>query len=138
MVLLEKRVVRYILSGILSFAVENTSFIIFYYPLHLEVKVANIFSIGVALIVNFFVSRSFVFRHKGTKMVATKQFSQYIVLVLFNLTISTLSVAALVHRGVPGIIAKPAVTSVIVCWTYIIYKRLIFKAVDSTIRSDAA
>jgi putative flippase GtrA len=123
----EKRIFRYILSGLISFAVENITFIILYYPLHLEVKAANIISICVALTSNFFVSKFYVFQDKKTTFRATKQFLKYLALVFVNVTVSTITVSKLVHNGVPGFVAKPVVTVFIAGWTYLIYRSIIFK-----------
>ena len=124
---LRSRLFRYFLSGVLSFTVENLSFLIFYYSIGIEVKLANILSITLALLINFFVSKYFVFRDNINSSTTHKQFIQYIMLVGFNLVVSTFSVATLVGRNLPAYIAKPIVTLFIACWTYLVYKLLIFK-----------
>ena len=124
---IKARLVRYILSGILSFIIENSTFLILYYPLHLEVKLANVISICVALTVNFFVSKYYVFEDKASLIYAKKQFVKYTALVAVNLFISTVIVSTLVHHGLKGYLAKPMVTVVIAAWTYIAYKKLVFR-----------
>ena len=116
---------RYLLSGILSFSVENISFSVFYYLLSMDHVASNILSIIIALIVNFFVSKKFVFRdHEEAKM--KTQFAKYALLVLVNLIISTNLIGLLIDKSVPAYVAKFMVTCLVITWTYFIYKKIIF------------
>ncbi len=113
------------MSGALSFCVENLFFNLFFYIVALNYVASNIGSISIALVVNFFVNRYFVFQLvKGNSI---KQFVRYLILVACNLTVSTLLIGMLLQAGVEGYIAKFVVTVIIVCWTYIIYNKVIFK-----------
>jgi putative flippase GtrA len=122
------RLFRYIVSGGVSFAVENLTFLLLYYPLSLEVKVSNVVSICIALIVNFVISKYFVFQNSSDRHSSIVQFLQYAALVVVNMTISTIAVSQLVYAGLPGFIAKPLITIIIAGWTYIVYRKLIFSA----------
>lgn len=123
----KSRVVRYIISGGLSFLTENLSFLLFFYVLSIMVSAANVMSIIVALILNFFVSKHYVFDGSHAESKAAHQFLKYLVLVGLNMTVSTICVSSLVGHNVPGYVAKPAVTVMIAGWTYFAFRR-IFKA----------
>jgi putative flippase GtrA len=116
---------RYLLSGILSFSVENVSFSVFYYALSMGHVVSNVLSIVIALIVNFFVSKKFVFRDREEAKVKT-QFAKYALLVLVNLIISTNLIGFLIGKSVPAYLAKFLVTCLVITWTYFIYQKIIF------------
>jgi putative flippase GtrA len=119
------RVIRYGLSGLLSFAVENIAFNGFYYLINFSPRVSNILSVCAALVVNFIVSKYFVFKNDGKQI--GQQLVQYIFLVTFNATFSTLLVGWLIDRHIAGYIAKFTATILIVSWNYLVYSRVIFK-----------
>ena len=124
---LQPKVARYIASGLLSFLVENVSFMIFFYAISAGVEVSNIISISIALFVNFFVSKHYVFKDGKGSARTGRQFISYSVLVGINLVVSTILVSTLVNLDVPGYVAKPFVTLLVSGWTYIAYKRVIFR-----------
>lgn len=124
--LLKKRLFRYIISGLLSFTVENIAFNTSYYLLDYSPKLANVISIGIALIVNFFVSKYFVFNDKSEGKKVIKQFLAYIIVIIFNLTISSICIEYLIEQNLSGFIAKFFVTILTVMWTFVLYKKLIF------------
>lgn len=124
------RIARYIASGILSFIVEYGVFLVLFYLLGLEVKISNILSVSVALLVNFFVSKNYVFVSNSYSKKTSHQFLAYVALVLTNVTLSTVVVSFLVHHNIAGYIAKPIVMVLIAGWTYIIYKKVIFKVIN--------
>lgn len=123
--LLSIRVVRYGLSGLLSFCIENLFFSLFFYAASLNYVASNIGSVGIALTVNFFVSKHFVFQ--SAKKNSTKEFVKYLILIACNLTASTFLIGTLLRAGVQGYVAKFVVTIIVVSWTYIIYNKVIFK-----------
>ncbi len=123
---LQRRTVRYVISGILSFIIENVVFSSSADIVGLTVVYSNTISILIALLVNFFVSKNFVFQNK-TKHKPFRQFSLYAGLVLFNLIVSTILINYLISYDVIGYVAKFLVTSLAVVWTYIIYKKIVFK-----------
>ena len=118
---------RYLLSGATSFIVENLSFAIFFYSISLSLRTSNILSICVALVVNFLMSKYFVFSSNANAGRLSQQFAMYLALVGFNLIVSTLTISVLVEAGIEAYLAKLFITTLIVGWTYIIYNRIIFK-----------
>jgi len=119
------RSVRYILSGGISFVTENVIFYLFFYLFLSPVRAANVISILVALVVNFLLNKFYVFKNNTVKR--TVQLVQYVILVAINLLVSTFLVGLMVDAGLSGIIAKPLVTALIISWTYVIYKKVIFR-----------
>jgi len=124
------RIIKYVVSGAISFGVENGSFLFLFYAWQVNVAVANVLSIAVALLVNFALNKYFVFNNASSSLKTRHQFARYVPLVSFNVLVSTLLVSALVHWRVPGFIAKPSVTLVVASWTYLAYKRFIFASAD--------
>ena len=125
--IISERRYRYILSGLFSFGVENLSFLFFYYLLTIPPVKSNVLSILVALIVNFYTTKYFVFRNKTTKKNALKQAVAYVALVNLNILISTYMIVVLIDSGVAAYIAKPIITAATITWTYLLYNRVIFK-----------
>jgi putative flippase GtrA len=123
----QPKVVRYIASGLLSFLVEIVSFMISFYAISAGVEVSNIISISIAVVVNFVVSKHYVFKGSNGSARTRRQFMRYSVLVGINLVVSTILVSRLVKLDVPAYVAKPFVTLLVAAWTYIAYKRAIFK-----------
>ncbi len=128
--LFRRRLIRYLISGIISFGVENILFVGFYYGLALMPKTANILSFSIGLCANFLLTRFFVFRHRSTKTKAHGQAVRFAVLAVCNLTVSTYGVSTLIHAHVPGLLAKPLMTLVIASWNYILYRTIIFKSAE--------
>lgn len=100
---------------------------LFIYFFSLEIKVSNVLSICVALVVNFIVSRKFVFRDEAMQRTPGLQALKYTILVVVNMGISTSLLVALVNGGWPEAIAKLTVTVIIAAWTYFMYRTVIFK-----------
>ncbi len=124
--ILAERTFRYMLSGLIAFSVENISFLSFYYLAGLSVVTANISSIIIAVAINFFMTKHFVFNSKTTKKESFTQAVSYFILVACNTVVSTYMIVRLIEFGVEGYIAKPVVTVAVITWTYIIYS-IIFK-----------
>lgn len=122
---LNSQLIRYLLSGITTFLIENIVFSIGFYLVNVSYVYANITSICIAVLVNFYINKKFVF--KNNNQIKTQfQFFLYIVLVLINMVVSTWIIGLLLNEGIPGYIAKFVATAAIVFWTYIIYKKIIF------------
>lgn len=123
----QKRVIRYVISGIASFLTENATFSLVYYIIGTNARVANVFSILVALVVNFILNKYYVFTTADDTGRKPAQLIQYLVLIALNLAISTYLIGVLVDMGVPGFISKIFTSTLIITWTYIIYKKIIFR-----------
>lgn len=128
---LSKRVVKYAVSGAISFLVENSSFWAFYYALKIGPVISSVSSIVVALFVNFYVTRNFVFSSERYLRSKREQFIRYIVVVFVNIFTSTFITVILIHFGAPGYVAKFIAAFCIAAWTYFIMKNVIFKTTKS-------
>ena len=120
------RSVRYVISGGLSFATENITFLFAFYVLDLTPAVSNVASVLVAVLVNFLVSKYFVFNSGTHAHSSKKQAVLYGMLIIFNLCASTLTIRFLIGRGVAGYLAKPLLAIVIAIWSYACYRKWIF------------
>jgi putative flippase GtrA len=116
--------VQYVASGAASFFAENAVFSLCFYALSFNYAWANILSIAVAAMVNFYLNRQFVFKN------STKQIHHQVILygclLIMNLVISTLLIGLLIEF-MPVYAAKLTATVLVVCWTFVIYKKIIFK-----------
>jgi putative flippase GtrA len=120
------RLFRYVIAGGVSYCVEVSSFLVFYYLFHVHSGIANALSMIVALTVNYLLSHFFVFKDQQVHL--GRSFPRYFALVTFNIVLSSVIVDVLVsHLHTPGFIAKPFVSAGIAAWTYFAYKIFVFK-----------
>ena len=89
--------------------------------------IGQIISYSLALIVNFIILKSWAFKSTVDER-ASRQFIKYLVLVAFNLPISTILIHQLTVVGMPGYLSKVLIIALIAIWNYIFYDRLIFKS----------
>lgn len=123
---LNRRLLRYVLAGGLSFLFEYTVFISVVYGFGLEPEVGQAISYILTLIVNFLLLRSWTFKSKdGDKI--RQHLVKYCLLVVFNLPATTLLIGWLTAIGLAALIAKIVVVALTTVWNYIVYDKLIFK-----------
>lgn len=122
--LLAKKFVRYIINGILTAAVEYSTFLLCFYIWHLQINVSNSISYIVAMVVNFLLLRLWVFQ-SNSQYVAV-QISQYIALVAINFVISNILIFVFAGLGSAGFIAKASTMALIVMWNFVIMNKYIF------------
>ena len=122
---LNRKLLRYVLTGGLSFLFEYTVFIFVVYGFGLKPEVGQAVSYISTLIVNFLLLRSWAFRSKdGDKI--RQHLVKYCLLVVFNLPATTLLIGWLTAVGLAALIAKIVVVVLTTVWNYIVYDKLIF------------
>jgi putative flippase GtrA len=121
--------VRYGFVGGASFIVEYSSFLLLYGSIGIDYRIANIGSMLLSLSFNFILNRRMVFGIKGAFLSkkTSVHLTKYLALAVFNILMSTLVIGALVHWGVKEYVAKLIAIMLVVSWTFIIYKTIIFK-----------
>ena len=124
-----RQLLKYVFTGGLSFAIEYSSFLLFASFMKIDYRLSNIASMLIALSINFYLNRRYVFMANGgleSSSVST-QFIKYIILLVFNIIASTAIIGLLVDREVEKYIAKLIAVMLVVSWTYLAYKLVIFK-----------
>lgn len=124
----QKRIqfLSYLFVGGLTFIVEFASFLLLREFVSLSVSASQIVSYSLALVFNFTCLRRFVFSAGSPS--SRRQLGRYLLLVIFNLIVSTLLIRWLVHVGLPPAVAKLGTIALVAVWNFIIYKRFVFRA----------
>jgi putative flippase GtrA len=122
-------IIRYIIIGILTTLVSYISFWLFYYILHFETNLSNLFSVILAIIFAFITNKIYVFRsiHKSIKdffMEATVFFFSRGVSIV--LEIIGVLVLTSFYRVNP-MVSKISVSFFVVIINYFTSKYLVFK-----------
>ncbi|HAC56294.1 TPA: hypothetical protein DCF80_02230 [Candidatus Saccharibacteria bacterium] len=129
-----KRFSKYIIVGIASFAVEYTSFALLLLLLPVSptrILIAQTLSYILALLFNFVGTRKYTFstQRKHFDRSTSSQLRRFTALALFNLFLSNVVIYVLVHGvSMDPLVAKAIVMSLIICWNYLIFNKLIFSA----------
>lgn len=123
---LNRKFLRYVFVGGLSFLFEYTVFISVVYGFELEPEAGQAISYISTLIVNFLLLRSWAFKsQEGEKI--RNHLVKYCLLVAFNLPATTLLIGWLTAMGLAALIAKIVVVALTAAWNYVAYDKLIFK-----------
>jgi len=116
--------VKYAVTGFVAFVAEYGTF----YLLNHVAKVWYIWSNSVAMTlgvaISFFMNRYWSFKSKGNFI---RQFVSYGILYLINLAISKGLMALLIDTvNIKPLISKLIVIGILICWNFIIYRKVIF------------
>lgn len=119
------RIIKFLLVGGSSVAVEYSIFLLLHYALNINVSVANVISFSGGFIYSFLMNRGLVFV-EGKQSAVHRQIIMYFVLALVNLCVSTALVTVLSYL-IPAYIAKILCSGLIAAYNYVIYRKVIFK-----------
>lgn len=118
--------VKYGISGCLSFVVEFSIYsgLTLLFP-KITVLIPNSAAMFVSFWVSFLLNKYWSFKSPGSFM---KQLTKFVILFFINLAASNLMLYFMVTvGGMNKYIAKLISIAVIVCWNFIIYKKVIYK-----------
>lgn len=116
---------RYVLTGLLSFAIEYALFYALFNFAHLKDMYAHTLALSVTFWFNFIINRIWSFKSKAN---LKKQLLQYLTLYLINLAITNALLYFLSHvLSLNPNFGKILVMGAIICWNFIIYKKVIYK-----------
>jgi len=119
------QIMRYLITGICSAAIEFSLLFVFKGLMGLSVVVANSIALSIVFWFNFLMNRIWSFK---SKMKLSKQLGMYSLLFLFNLGASDLIMYLLTDRlSMQYLLAKVFATGTVVCWNFVIYKKVIYK-----------
>lgn len=122
----QNTVIKYLLTGGITFAVDYLVLLTGYYVFSLPLWVATTLGYLGGLCVSFFINRAWVFGERGMQRKMTRQLVEYILLLLFNYMFTVLAIRLLDNLGVSPAISKIFVTAMIAGWNYLIYNKVIF------------
>lgn len=122
----QNTVIKYLLTGGLTFAVDYLVLVICYYVFSLPLWVATSLGYLGGLCVSFYVNRTWVFGARGKQRKMTRQLVEYVSLLLFNYVFTVFAIRLLDNLGVPPAISKIVITATIAGWNYLVYNKVIF------------
>lgn len=93
-------------------------------PLHLDVAIANVIAVVVATVTNFLLNRSVTFASTSNPV---RSAVLYALLFAFNTAFSTITISYFASLGAPAIVVKVITMACIVCWNFVLYRKVIFK-----------
>lgn len=114
----------YLFAGGSAALLELILFQCLYAVLGVDVAISNIISVVIATIYNFFFNRTVAFRSASNPF---RSAVLYGILFLLNLTITTCAISAMVAAGVHSVLAKIIMQACVVCWNFVLYRKVIFR-----------
>ena len=93
-------------------------------PLHLDVAIANVIAVVVATVTNFLLNRSVTFASTSNP---ARSAVLYALLFAFNTAFSTITISYFASLGAPAIVVKVITMACIVCWNFVLYRKVVFK-----------
>lgn len=118
------RIAKYLFVGGSSALMELLLFQVLLSVICLPVVPSNLTAIAVSTVYNFLLNRAWSFQQKGWTW---RSVVLYILLFCFNSVFSSAFIFVLSSMDVVPVVAKLISMACIVCWNYILYKRVIFK-----------
>lgn len=129
-----KSLVRYIVAGGASYAIELSCLLAFHRFLGLSVEAATAIAFWAGLTTSFLLQKLFAFKdYRKTLKSISKQLGAYALLIAFNYVFTLAVVAIFPSRLV--VISRTLALIATTVWNYIIYKKFIFKTVRNDDRS---
>jgi putative flippase GtrA len=118
-----KQASRYLVVGFSSAAIELTLFVVLYNLLAIDIRISNVIALTCSTVFNFIMSYTWTFK-------ASKNFKKslvlYLLLFIFNQFFSTSIIYYLVELGLYSFIAKLFAMACIVCWNFVLYRKVVF------------
>jgi putative flippase GtrA len=118
------QILRYIVVGGASALIELLLFLGCYEFMHIAIAYSNVIALVSSTVVNFSLNRQWSFK-SSSNLVGSMV--KYGILFIFNLGFSTVVVIWLVGFGLPSVFAKAMTMACVVCWNFVLYRKVIFK-----------
>jgi putative flippase GtrA len=125
--LLQKPVVRYVVVGVSSLAVDYSILLVLFHIFGVNVAIASIIAMVCGLVVNFMLNKLWSFKAEGGAKQSVKQAVLYGTLVVINLAFTSWFASYMLTFHIGPEISKLVSTATITLWNYALYKVLIFK-----------
>ncbi len=124
--LYQNAIVRFLLVGGLSFALDLGLLVLLYEVFGVALWLATPIAFIVSLIFNFFLQRVFTFRATNKGSISAVK---YLLLVVFNIAVSDVIVIGFDALGWSYVIGKTTATILTTVWNYFLYRHWIFQRV---------
>lgn len=121
--LYQNAIVRFLLVGGLSFALDLGLLVLLHEVFGVALWVATPIAFVVSLVFNFLLQRMFTFRATNKGSISAVK---YMLLVILNITVSDLVVTGFDALGWSYIIGKTTATILTTVWNYFLYRHWIF------------
>jgi putative flippase GtrA len=115
--------VRFVVTGGLSAAVDTGTLWLLHGVLGVWLPAATFAGVILAFVVNFLLSRGWVFAARGS---AYRQLGRYLLLAAANWTITVGAVAGLVGLGIHYLVARVAILAVMTAVNFVAYRAWVF------------
>ena len=89
-----------------------------------DVALSNVVAVVVATVTNFLLNRNVTFASTSNPV---RSAALYLLLFAFNTAFSTVVISWLASLGAPAIVVKVGTMACIVCWNFVLYRKVIFK-----------
>ena len=128
--LLQHTLVRYLIVGVISVAIDYGSLMAGYHLFGWPLAAATTTAFLLGLVANFLMTKFWTFKSAATKHTAKQSAHQAVMvtmLVCFNLLVTNLVVTQLDKVHIGPEISKLVTTAMVTLWNYALYKKVIFK-----------
>lgn len=122
--LYEHSVVRFLLVGGLSFALDLGLLVVLHEVAGVDLAIATPIAFVTSLVFNFLLQRLFTFRSDSHGATSA---AKYLALVVFNILVTEVLVTGFHAVGWSYIVGKATATIITTVWNYFLYKKWIFK-----------
>ena len=123
----EQHLIRYLLAGALSYAIELAVLLSLHRLGHLSVEVSTGIAFWIAILTSFLFQKLFAFSDfQNTVAALTHQTAKYGLLVALNYVFTLVVVAIFPDSLI--ILSRTLALIFVTAWNYFLYKRLIFRS----------
>ena len=124
-----RRLIIYIACGVTALVADYGVFLLVHYTLGYSVALATPAGMVVGLVTSFVLNRLFTFSDQVSRGAwrAGLQASLYILLFVLNNIITIYAIQLMESAGIVAAIGKLAMAILVTLWTYVLYKKIIFK-----------
>ncbi len=118
--------VRYLVMGSMAFAVDYGLLVVTYYVFSFPLGVATSIGYVTGLLVSFLANRYWVFGKNAAEKHVLHQSVEYGILLVVNYFVTVLGIKLLNEHGIKPYVGKVLIMCLIVCWNYVLFKKVIF------------
>ena len=127
--LIKKPIVRYVLAGASSYAIELTCLLLLHKYLKISVEFATAIAFWIGLATSFILQKLFAFKnYQKTKKAISQQLGKYSILVGFNYLFTLILVGVLPSKSI--IYSRTLALIITTGWNYALYNKFIFRKIE--------
>jgi putative flippase GtrA len=127
-------VLRYLLAGGLSYAIELTCLLLIHRYFGVTIVVATAIAFWIGLVASFMLQKLFAFQdYQKTRKLISRQLGAYAVLIGFNY-LFTLGVVDLFPPALI-VFSRTLALVIVTSWNFVFYKKFVFK-LDKAVKND--